>query len=98
MERSHCAGLNPEAPSEAGESSCLEISSSAQMSGVWPLVTRKKTKHIRVSNLIKRFIDVLPGMGKIAKTGHLAMDPNEQPQISQDDNRALQPLKVDKNG
>jgi hypothetical protein len=98
MESSHCAGLNPEAPSEEGEWDCLEIPSSAQISGVWPLVTRKKTKHMWVSNLIKRFIHVLPRMGKIAKTCHSAMDPNEQPRISQDDNRALQPLKVDKNG
>jgi hypothetical protein len=66
MESSHCAGLNPEASSEEGESDCLEISSSAQRPGVWPLVTRKNTKHRRVSTLIEGFIDVLPGMGKIA--------------------------------
>jgi hypothetical protein len=36
-------------------------------------------------------------MGKMARICGLAMDPNEQQQISQDDNRASQTLKVDKN-
>jgi hypothetical protein len=59
--------LNPEASTEAGESDGLEISSSAQMSGVRAFVRRKNTKHRRESHLIKTFIDVLPGMGNIAR-------------------------------
>ncbi len=57
----------------------------------------RNTKHKKINTLVDGFIDVILTVRKMARICELAMDPNEQLQISQDGNRALQILKVDKN-